>query len=245
MEEDRYRIKKTDYEKEKESIPLKEQTSISPYGISRAELEAASKVLSSKQKLPSYELPTFHFYDKATMEITEDLDSVPLKDSDLHKKSDKELHEIRQHVETIMHYRMHGGKKLNEANMGGPMFTWNKDSKAFHNPDADPHKPKKAKRDLHSVMSKAGYKTQKGSTNSFKKGKTTYTFEDVNEANLPIAPNRKTAEKNFKDMTQSSRLSPSSGYSKDAVDKEIKKDKRIGGKEAKKIHALLKGWRKD
>lgn len=30
-------------------------------------------------------------------------------------------------------------------------------------------------------------------------------------------------------------------YSKDAVDKEIRKDKRIGGKEAKRIHALLKG----
>jgi diadenosine tetraphosphatase ApaH/serine/threonine PP2A family protein phosphatase len=30
-------------------------------------------------------------------------------------------------------------------------------------------------------------------------------------------------------------------YSKDAVDKEIKKDKRIGNREAKRIHALLKG----
>lgn len=33
----------------------------------------------------------------------------------------------------------------------------------------------------------------------------------------------------------------SEAYSKDAVDKEIRKDKRIGGKEAKRIHALLKG----
>jgi len=32
-------------------------------------------------------------------------------------------------------------------------------------------------------------------------------------------------------------------YNKDAVDKEIKKDTRIKGKEAKKIHGLLKGWR--
>jgi hypothetical protein len=34
------------------------------------------------------------------------------------------------------------------------------------------------------------------------------------------------------------------GYSKSAVDKQIKKDKRIGGKEAKMIHALLKGRQK-
>ena len=33
----------------------------------------------------------------------------------------------------------------------------------------------------------------------------------------------------------------SEAYSKDAVDKEIRKDKRIGGMEAKRIHALLKG----
>lgn len=32
-------------------------------------------------------------------------------------------------------------------------------------------------------------------------------------------------------------------YNKDAVDKEIKKDKRIKGKEGKAIHSLLKGWR--
>jgi len=30
-------------------------------------------------------------------------------------------------------------------------------------------------------------------------------------------------------------------YNKDAVEKEIRKDKRIKGKEAKLIHALLKG----
>lgn len=35
--------------------------------------------------------------------------------------------------------------------------------------------------------------------------------------------------------------SKSPAYNKDAVDKEIKKDKRIGGKEAKAIHGLLKG----
>lgn len=33
------------------------------------------------------------------------------------------------------------------------------------------------------------------------------------------------------------------GYKKDAVDKEIKKDPKIKGKEAKKIQGLLKGWR--
>lgn len=32
-------------------------------------------------------------------------------------------------------------------------------------------------------------------------------------------------------------------YNKDAVDREIAKDKRIKRKEAKLIHALLKGWR--
>lgn len=143
--------------------------SISHIAISKAEIEAATKVLQSKQKLPSFELPTFHFYDKS-MEITENMDKLPLAGHDFHTKSDKELHEIRQNVETVLHYRMHGGKKINEANMGGPMFTWNKDSKALHNPD--PH-----------------------------------------------------------------------NYSKVAVDKEIKKDKRIGGKEARKIHAVLKGWR--
>lgn len=32
-------------------------------------------------------------------------------------------------------------------------------------------------------------------------------------------------------------------YNKDAVQREITKDKRIGGKEAKLIHALLRGRR--
>ena len=32
-------------------------------------------------------------------------------------------------------------------------------------------------------------------------------------------------------------------YNKEAVDKAIKQDKRIKSKEAKLIHALLKGWR--
>lgn len=32
-------------------------------------------------------------------------------------------------------------------------------------------------------------------------------------------------------------------YNKDAVQKEINKDKRIGGKEARLIHALLRGRR--
>ena len=32
-------------------------------------------------------------------------------------------------------------------------------------------------------------------------------------------------------------------YDPQAVQKEIEKDKRIGGKEAKAIHSLLKGWR--
>ncbi len=36
-----------------------------------------------------------------------------------------------------------------------------------------------------------------------------------------------------------------SGYNAAAVQKEIEKDKRIGGKEAKAIHGLLKGWRGD
>lgn len=34
-------------------------------------------------------------------------------------------------------------------------------------------------------------------------------------------------------------------YNKEAVQKEINKDKRIKGGEAKKIHAVLKGWRGD
>lgn len=33
-------------------------------------------------------------------------------------------------------------------------------------------------------------------------------------------------------------------YNEAAVEAEIKKDKRIKGREAKAIHALLKGWRK-
>lgn len=35
------------------------------------------------------------------------------------------------------------------------------------------------------------------------------------------------------------------GYSKSAVDKAIKQDKRIKGREAKMIHALLKGRQKE
>jgi len=34
-------------------------------------------------------------------------------------------------------------------------------------------------------------------------------------------------------------------YNKEAVQREIDKDKAIGSKEAKLIHALLKGWRKE
>lgn len=33
-------------------------------------------------------------------------------------------------------------------------------------------------------------------------------------------------------------------YNHDAVERAIRKDPRIGKKEAKPIHALLKGWRK-
>jgi len=45
--------------------------------------------------------------------------------------------------------------------------------------------------------------------------------------------------------TGKSPLGPNDGYSRAAVDKEIKKDPRIKGKEAKMIHAVLKGWRKE
>ncbi len=34
-------------------------------------------------------------------------------------------------------------------------------------------------------------------------------------------------------------------YDYEAVEREIKRDKRIKGREAKMIHALLKGWRND
>jgi hypothetical protein len=113
---------------------------ISPYSISRAEIEAASKILTDESKLPSLSLPTFSFYAPHKDVIEESRKSQPLKGHPFHKKSDSELHYIRRDAseaaqamrghnpeaelkyldqvndaETVLHHRMHGGKRLKEA----------------------------------------------------------------------------------------------------------------------------------
>jgi hypothetical protein len=98
---------------------------------------------------------------------------------------------------------------------------------------------------LHKQLEAEGLVTSFGSGN--KAGDITYTYSDgKNKAYLLARRNgfheikRKYAEAHGKGSMQD--VQPvGTKYSPSAVQKEINKDKRIGGKEAKTIHALLKG----
>lgn len=64
---------------------------------------------------------------------------------------------------------------------------------------------------------------------------------DVDDSDEYIDNKRKTVSKAIKKDKENGETEVEEAYNKDAVDKEVNKDKRIKGKERKMIHALLKG----
>jgi len=64
---------------------------------------------------------------------------------------------------------------------------------------------------------------------------------DVDDSDEYIDNKRKTVSKAIKKDKEKGESEVEEAYNKDAVDKEVNKDKRIKGKERKMIHALLKG----